>query len=568
MADMFRFALVFVCCAFPLSAAANTGVLRGGEHGSFTRMTVAVEKDVQEWHMQNLGAQSFLLRISPAITSLDDSRLFDRIDSDRIASVSQTAEGLVVGLDCECKPVVLLEDARLIIIDVQENHRVQPAYVPVLPPEDGRFPERSEHQSVKTDLFPVDYSVMDRVHRTVSSQLSDTSHIQGFSSLAKALPEPTETHEPAAFDDVVLSDLGHAKACSWYENVWERINARSDENKENRLGASISADWADPDLADTLSQNSVLSYLSEGRLEEAKMAISNFATPPRDRTEFIEFEKMLLGSADIGAHRFGECNPLHDVLIATMRAPHDAPSEVKISVVNTFATFPIGLQMLLYPGIEPYISEISPDLFPELSQHHRAEITLGDRMPEQAPPSEASTDPDALAALTIELRGTELEQESWQAAFRSYLAHGRYFDALAALSTDAALDEATRERGATDLVSHLVDAADSVTFVEIALAFVPNLEPSPSKNAMSRLEKRLSDEGFTISPRSSATHQERERLGAAGADVETTQLTIGLDLPVEHPPVWSSDDWTVEKARERLVAAEALRREVTARLGR
>ncbi|MFN3157337.1 hypothetical protein, partial [Marivita cryptomonadis] len=125
----------------------------------------------------------------------------------------------------------------------------------------------------------------------------------------------------------------------------------------------------------------------------------------------------------------------------------------------------------------------------------------------------------------------------------------------------------------TTLVDRLVADADSITFVQIALAAVPTLEPAPSRAALARLEERLVDEGFDVP--GLLMEQSDPPTDQGQADIieawnsTTTDTTfpnsavednLRNDAPVEK--------WTVALARERVAAAERLREDVLERLSR
>ncbi|MBM2323799.1 MULTISPECIES: hypothetical protein [Marivita] len=573
MVDLLRATVLAGSLFIPEALLANTGVVRGGEHGDFTRLTFTTEQPVLTLEKDEIGSATYRLLLTPAVTKLDTTRMFDRIGRDRISNVLQTARGIEILLNCTCNADVVQEGAQLIIVDIRDDTEPEILQVPELPYQAGAFPKPFDTRRPDQEPFSLDHSVLERINRTVSAQLGEMSHVKGFSALALASTNSAAGKTNGLMRNVDIPMVKPPDRCSWSDRIWNDLQDRTEGSALSAQDGQTLEDWVGFDDTWSLYVGSAAQFLSEGRLEEARMAFL-LSEPPTEREEEYEvFEKMLMGSADTGSYRFGDCNPFDDVLIATTRHPFDVPNPVKLSVINTLSELPIGLQVVLYPRLESFVEQISPNAFPELHAHHLAEIALTQRKQEEKVAPGSSTDPDGLAALSVELRGTEREIESWQAAFESYLNHERYFDALNALFSDAPLVDKDREHAATTLVDRLVADADSITFVQIALAAVPTLEPAPSRAALARLEERLVDEGFDVP--GLLMEQSDPPTDQGQADIieawnsTTTDTTfpnsavednLRNDAPVEK--------WTVALARERVAAAERLREDVLERLSR
>lgn len=561
MASILRIALCFLICALPQLVSANIGVLRAGEHGDFTRITVSLLRDVTELRHEQLGPTTFALVISPAPTGLDSSRLFDRIDRSRLKSIVQTDRGFELSVNCKCQPTVVLQGPNLIVVDVFDDVDLDPDTLPIFPDALGGVP-RTLHEltpsALRNETFQLDYSVVDRVSRKVSSRLAETFQVEGFSELAPAILDSAGHDSLSELINVPGSRVGPASRCLWSAKVWGYLEGTSiDVDKEAQYGR-LPVDLSHFDNLDALFDAEAIRFLASGRLEEARVVIMLTEKEFEEIDAYDAFERMIAGAFHIESQRFGDCNPLDDILLAAMRRPSDIPNRMKIATMVTFEKLPLGLQIILFPRLEELFSELSENAFPEVKKHLRTETALAYRMPMEQIESEYAPDPDTLAALTVELRGTDLEIESWHASFLSYLENGRYFDAVSSLSTDTPLSRVDRQRAVTDLVDHLVSYAETVTFVQIALASVPYFDPPPSQKALVGLKERLEKEGFA--PLATST----DPTGKATHDGSTTEMGLIRD----DTDIRTFKNWSVAEARERIEEAERLRRELLARLSR
>lgn len=575
MAEFVRITIVVLVGILPQLVMANTGILRGGEHNDFTRITISIEDDVREIRQEQIGPKLYRLVVSPPPTTLDSSRLFDRIGQNRLNSIVQTESGLVIGVNCDCQPSTILDRPNLIVVDIHEVGGTHPDALPSLPTEVGVLPKSSRIATPQNELFKLDHSLVDRINRTVSAQLVDTFHIKGFAELAHAVSDPVDP-DPSQqrIVQTVLRD-GLANRCALSDRIWDQLtgNAQTSEAaaeyKEEQFDLSVL------DHSDALLQSETIRLLAQGRLEEARMTSIQTEDFAATSDAFALIEGMLVGSADIGGVRFGDCNPFDDLLIASMQHPSDIPNHVKITTMVTFEKLSTGLQILLFSRLEDLFAEISEHVFSDLTHHIHAENALASRVPIELDDADQIADPDGLAALTVELRGTEREVESWTAAFLSFLEHRRYFDALNALSTDAPLALVDRQRAVKDLADHLVNHADTVTFLEIALAFVPRMEPLPPPQTLAAIQDRLLREGFGRTVLSLADTSEMILENEAH-----TAHVHGMDLAADSTSPWepqplekdaserTTDTWSVAQARTRVEASQKLREELSARLSR
>lgn len=570
MPDICRAILFCFGLLWPQAVLANSGIVRGGEHAAFTRVTISSSAPLREIALKDLERDRIGLNVVPAFSELDQSRLFDRITTDRVKAVLRTETGIEVQLNCDCEASAVLESSGLIVIDIRDGSVRKSSPLPRFPVTSGGFPSADIASRPYNALFALDFSVVERINKTIASQIGQTAHISGFSTIVDTRPAsapPTRTD--TAQGDTAPSFDQNVDRCHWSEKVWAFITGNNAGQMDVVDPSADQSDLPDPGQPVAGAEDWTVRFLSDGRLEEARLAFSLTSPDPRQQARYQAFEALLAGTARGGSFRFGDCNPLDDVLIATLSQGADIPNSTKIELMNTFAALPVGLQILLFPNlIEPF-SHPTDALFPDLAKHHGAELALSKRIFDDAYNIAPAFDPDMQAALTIEMRGTDLEEQSWQTGFASYLEHKRYFDALDALTSDPPLSERKHAHATTELAQHVALHADSVTFLEFALGVLPLLDPTPSDAALAQVANRLIEEGFTASSTQigrSTTGLEATVDGQSAAATATEPENTSNNQP--GPSADAETPVSVSLARQQVENAKALRQSLTDALSR
>jgi hypothetical protein len=496
MPDKMLILFAFFALMLPEILMANTGVARGGEHDSFTRLTITTEQRIGDVQLRAVESGRFELRVSPAIDNLDASRLFDRLSENRVESL-ETAGGLInLQLNCPCIADVRADSDRLIVIDISEMDNESEIVFPVLPNVTATLPEQALQpflQEHRPTAFDLDYSIVERLSKSIAIQMSETTHISGFSQIAappKGLGrwfEVEEQSEPVAASNETDDN------CYWSRIVWNSIETTSPEELRDESSGQIGDPFALKNSGDAANV-SIVKYLTTGAFDEAKDAFE--ATDPivQETKGFTNFIMAVTGDGPVPWRRFGECDPLADLIFAASQQPHDVSNSEKLDTLHSFSRLPTGLQIVLFSRLSAHFPNTRDALFPELIAHLEAEKALSSRAVLDTAQTDA--DPDRLAAVSLELRNTEHEIESWNAAFLSFLDHRRYFDALAALKSENPLSPKDAEAAVSKFVDHATEYADGVTFVQLALTAIPGLDPSPSEPMMRRVANRLLAEGF------------------------------------------------------------------------
>jgi hypothetical protein len=560
-----RLCCVLLLTLLPGFAQANVGTARAGEHETFTRVTVSTNVLVSGLDVTETGPNRFQMTIRPEISELDTSRLFDRLSAGRIQGLSLEDGVLELTLDCACSVKARTEGARLLVMDVFPKTQ-STVTLPLLPQTPGVLSGSMPLPTKPVDTFDLDHAVVDHVTQSIAAQISQNAHITGFADftpelLANTAPQASTTPRTAR-----QKKKSSGGVCQWSDDVWDAVTAAGHPTEK---GAQEIFD-AGPAMIEANIRKEVLGFLTRGLVVEARMAFATLHAAPDATERFNLFLNLLDGSIAETPDAVDQCNPLHDLLLAAARAGKDLPKDRKIAFLRTFQTLPAGLQIYLYPNMIWLIEDAGQDMFPKLQENRRAELALMQRQPLTDDTSEETTDPDDLAALSLELRGTEFERQSWEAAFSSYLESNRFFDAIEHLDPDAPLPMEVRQRAVSRFVDYLVDHADSVTFVQLSLERLDALDPTPSFKDLERVSERLRDEGF---------HEEANALFGGPSVVKTQPIAEAAKkegvrevrvsdvsnertmpkTPRPEPPFTNPGSVTVANARKQLEQAQKVR---------
>lgn len=101
--------------------AAQTAIVRSGEHGSFTRLVVRLPH-VADWQVTT-GQRRLTLHIRSGIDGFDTSQVFKRIGKNRIQTFGNGPRNgiLNIGLACNCQSRSFVVDDTMIVIDVSDR---------------------------------------------------------------------------------------------------------------------------------------------------------------------------------------------------------------------------------------------------------------------------------------------------------------------------------------------------------------------------------------------------------------------------------------------------------------
>ncbi len=103
---------------WPTLASAQPATVRAGEHGSFTRIVIALA-DAGNWEIEQ-RPDEFALQLQNHDEGFDTRRAYERIDRSRASSISSTQSTLVVKLGCPCDVEVFKVGSSLIVLDISD----------------------------------------------------------------------------------------------------------------------------------------------------------------------------------------------------------------------------------------------------------------------------------------------------------------------------------------------------------------------------------------------------------------------------------------------------------------
>lgn len=226
-----------------LSAALELPV-RSGEHGSFTRLVVRLPQDTG-WELQQDGQTARLVVQNPKVV-FQSGAVFDRISTDRLAGLSQSAPGapLVLRFNCDCT-VAASRDNTLLILDIR----------PGSPPSKtgpSSLPQRSYRYAVEAKR-PRTFPVGALSNPSVGRSSAKTEHTQ------KPKPRPQDASLP---DLELASELSLAQL-QLMEQVARAANRGVLSPKPRRT-----SDSADGEYPSAMKKPSLLKISTHEDLED------------------------------------------------------------------------------------------------------------------------------------------------------------------------------------------------------------------------------------------------------------------------------------------------------------
>lgn len=480
---------------------ANFGVLRGGEHGSFTRLTVTTEDSIFKAKAIKVAEKNYTIKIFPALELVDTSRLFDRLSDQRVEAVTNSNEGLNIRLKCNCVLFARVEDRRLVVLDISSASTVDSRNVSEPTKDKSRLQSHhvNNHFSISSDnMYSLNFSRIRDLTKEFASQVNVNPELHEFRNFDMFdFAEVTRSNLKGKDFGKLEIDDKDADLCIWIDRLWNFIKIDDlDAENNDALTSKFRDNYIIGDIVELVNLDA-LRYLSLGYIEEAQEVFRLAGPTGGEISQLADFGDILIGKKKPKVDRFGQCSPLNDLLIAGWRKATDISNETKLDLIQSFTELSEGLQVLLYPRLDWLLKDGPLENLPNFEAYLSAEAALSERMkPTQGAEAVAVGNPDGLTAVSMELRGTEAEKDSWYAAFKSYLDHQRYFDALDSMSSGHPLSMEESDKALSELVEHLVADASSVIFLQIALGQLPHLTQKLNAFDIDRVALRLVNEGF------------------------------------------------------------------------
>lgn len=116
-----RYMLALICtfCFVPWLALAEPVYVRSGEHDDFTRLVVHLPQR-EKWTTE-VSEKQFFVNFESQHLEFDLSKVFDRIDRQRVAAIQVTARGLQIDLACDCSVSSHTSGERMLVLDIRPS---------------------------------------------------------------------------------------------------------------------------------------------------------------------------------------------------------------------------------------------------------------------------------------------------------------------------------------------------------------------------------------------------------------------------------------------------------------
>lgn len=115
-----KYLLAAVVAAMPVASMAQSVVVRGGEHGDFTRLVFSIPRNTV-WDVEpNADKQSATVRFGKSGLTFNTKEAFARITRDRVTGLTPAAEesAVEIQLGCDCDVTPFLLNGRYLVLDV------------------------------------------------------------------------------------------------------------------------------------------------------------------------------------------------------------------------------------------------------------------------------------------------------------------------------------------------------------------------------------------------------------------------------------------------------------------
>ena len=492
------FVILFTLAFRATDATAETGVIRGGEHIDFTRLAIETSQRTASVSLSQDSAREFRLEITPPLSSLDRSSLFTRLNSDRVQNAFLDGRYIRLSLACDCDVNAFVEKERLVVIDVRDPIETSTDNPPFLlsTPQFDQFPGL---QVVPNQAFDartlIDYSVADRVSRNLAAQVASQRALDMVEQFIDTLPiasTPTKridvSHDGAS-EVKTLQNLEHCVI----ENQLQTIAEGS--FKESTLQEPfLQNDTSDSGNAEAY----VLQLVSNGLIEEAVQAGKAIGAEETSVWVKAFFAASRLKDQLDRRITTNACNSFTQIL-SLAKSDHKLgalTNSETVTLASAFRDLSLGLQLMLYPNLRHHFGNEAKSLFPDLEAHLLKERRLLSSEPDITTDN-IVVDADAMAAVAIELSDTELEAESWEASFTSYLQNERFFDAFETLDDMPKELQRERQRFASKFGFALAGVSDPISFLGFATNPAASRLPPINGEAKGAVLSRLSTEGFS-----------------------------------------------------------------------
>lgn len=120
---MMRYLSTFLMIVWPMICAAQTVTVRSGEHGDFTRLVFDLPLQTNWTVSPDREQQRISVAFSTSGLVVDTSRVFDRIDRNRIAAIATDPRSgeVAIELACDCRAQAFALRDRMLVVDIRPD---------------------------------------------------------------------------------------------------------------------------------------------------------------------------------------------------------------------------------------------------------------------------------------------------------------------------------------------------------------------------------------------------------------------------------------------------------------
>lgn len=246
---MRRIALALWVVLFPIAAAAQQVVVRGGEHGEFTRLVFDIPAGAQ-WDLSEPNEEKTVrLSVSGGARSFNTSSTFDKIDRSRVTAL-EPVEGeaaIDILLACECETTSFVLRDRMLVLDVREaavnEEDIAEASAPQTAPAPRLAIEPLENNPLARDLSVLRIDGMPGIgpERQAAPLIPSVSILRPAGSERQASELPPEI-DPFVVGGDIAADIARAATTGLLDPA---LRAAPDPMNPNMPGSSMRSDMAE-----------------------------------------------------------------------------------------------------------------------------------------------------------------------------------------------------------------------------------------------------------------------------------------------------------------------------------
>lgn len=499
--------LILICLAvLARPALANTAVVRGGEHHGFTRLTIVTDQPTAYLSHRKTGETRFEIDLSTPIVALDTTRAFERLSAGRVEKVEWSGTQLSVELTCDCAIEVSNYADDFLIVDISEvpGPSDTPDATERRGPDEklggpfGAAIPGSDWSPFLPSVLDLDPSMIERVSVQISSQL-----LMGRPSVKVPQALGMDHGLPGLLPERV--EIGETRSdaidCRVFHDIWRIIDSGTEVGAgHDDIPVDAAMARVLDEMEDDRADHHLANLIATGLLTEAHIFTPVTATEAEGLEPFRRLATVLRGkpvsgpiSIDPACGLFAEMTRF--VMLGTKVS--DMTNDHILMLYHGFEDLPLGLKLALFPAFEPVLTRVSAKGFDALYAHRAREVALlastGLASGDAGDAKHTAPDPDYVAAVARELRGTDAERASRVATVDAYLSGHRYLDAVSALDD---LPEDYRSELWSRLLRSLAESADPITFLSVSLTAIEERVRDVPMPVADRVMARLLDDGF------------------------------------------------------------------------